>query len=57
LYLPAITIIAVVLFLHLLIGVSTYRNLDHEKEVRIRSLRADHKGKDKNSLFESGLKG
>ena len=36
LYLPAITIIAVVLLLLLLIGISTYRNLDHAKKTALK---------------------
>jgi two-component system sensor histidine kinase HydH len=35
-YLPAITIIAVVLLLLLLIGISTYRNLDHEEKTALK---------------------
>ncbi|MFC1857974.1 nitrogen regulation protein NR(II), partial [Thermodesulfobacteriota bacterium] len=36
LYFPAFTIIAVVLLLLLLIGVSTYRNLDHQKDTALK---------------------
>lgn len=35
LYLPALSIVAVVLLLLLLMGISTYRNLDHEKQTAL----------------------
>jgi two-component system sensor histidine kinase HydH len=54
LYLPAVSIVAVVLFLLVLIAISTYRNLDHQKKTALNFVH--HQGMALLSALEAGAR-